>query len=349
MDAISFVLGVRSQHLRASQLKHLVHAAGYVLSCVSFVVAHHQTLILLAPRWQYYTCGQEGVCASRVQGGRWRGDSLLSKVSMYHWLGLILLSLTLRFRCSVNAGGACDYKVNDKAVTQEAYIKKLESLNILSKARNFLVFQVCKSRSVCTCERFTEILAYLCREMSKASQACLPRISRPSSKRSAGKSFQRIFYPHIRCSCALVAVPEPSNASMKKHLLRRRRPRRRLRTSISAAKVRPALSKRHSDIDLPKTLGDRNQLREETVQGAEGRGRAVRYAAETEGVSPSVPPFFAFRELIRPTCPHSQAKLSRDWYLFQLYVIKVQMEQYEVRCVSSGRYSLDRDRTIREI
>lgn len=30
MDAISFVLGVRSKHLRASELKHLVHGAGYV-------------------------------------------------------------------------------------------------------------------------------------------------------------------------------------------------------------------------------------------------------------------------------------------------------------------------------
>lgn len=53
-----------------------------------------------------------------------------------------ILLLTLCRWCSVNAAGTCEYKVNEKAVTQEAYIKKLESLNILSKARNFLVFQV---------------------------------------------------------------------------------------------------------------------------------------------------------------------------------------------------------------
>lgn len=34
------------------------------------------------------------------------------------------------------------YKINDRIVTVDAYIKKLESYNILVKARNFLVFQV---------------------------------------------------------------------------------------------------------------------------------------------------------------------------------------------------------------
>lgn len=34
------------------------------------------------------------------------------------------------------------YKINDRAVTVDAYIKRLETYNILVKARNFLVFQV---------------------------------------------------------------------------------------------------------------------------------------------------------------------------------------------------------------
>ena len=34
------------------------------------------------------------------------------------------------------------YKINDRVVTVDAYIKKLETYNILVKARNFLVFQV---------------------------------------------------------------------------------------------------------------------------------------------------------------------------------------------------------------
>jgi structural maintenance of chromosome 1 len=44
---------------------------------------------------------------------------------------------------SVNAKGESEYKINDRTVSQEQYIKKLESIHILSKARNFLVFQVC--------------------------------------------------------------------------------------------------------------------------------------------------------------------------------------------------------------
>lgn len=34
------------------------------------------------------------------------------------------------------------YKINDRAVTVDAYIRRLETYNILVKARNFLVFQV---------------------------------------------------------------------------------------------------------------------------------------------------------------------------------------------------------------
>lgn len=42
-------------------------------------------------------------------------------------------------------------QINDRAVSVEAYIKRLETYNILVKARNFLVFQVHSAHSVHGC------------------------------------------------------------------------------------------------------------------------------------------------------------------------------------------------------
>lgn len=38
-------------------------------------------------------------------------------------------------------GGASEYKIYGVSVSMEKYLEELEKLNILSKARNFLVFQ----------------------------------------------------------------------------------------------------------------------------------------------------------------------------------------------------------------
>lgn len=49
--------------------------------------------------------------------------------------------------------------------------------------------------------------------------------------------------------------------------------------------------------------------------------RSRRYIGERGPLACPLP-------LYLPSC--AQAKLSRDWYLFQLYVIMVQMEEFEV-------------------
>ncbi len=48
----------------------------------------------------------------------------------------------VHFKRIVNAQGNSEYRINDKVVAWEDYDKKLKEINILVKARNFLVFQV---------------------------------------------------------------------------------------------------------------------------------------------------------------------------------------------------------------
>jgi chromosome segregation ATPase len=48
----------------------------------------------------------------------------------------------IRFTRVITSQGSTVYKVNGKEQSWEAYSKLLEELNIITKARNFLVFQV---------------------------------------------------------------------------------------------------------------------------------------------------------------------------------------------------------------
>jgi hypothetical protein len=43
----------------------------------------------------------------------------------------------------ISTSGASEYKLNGKVVTYQTYNTTLEQHNILVKAKNFLVFQVC--------------------------------------------------------------------------------------------------------------------------------------------------------------------------------------------------------------
>jgi structural maintenance of chromosome 1 len=43
---------------------------------------------------------------------------------------------------TIAASGVGSYRINDVEVTWEAYDKRLHQIGVLTKARNFLVFQV---------------------------------------------------------------------------------------------------------------------------------------------------------------------------------------------------------------
>ena len=107
MDAISFVLGVRSAHLRGSQLKDLVYAADD---------------------------------SDRERPGRRASVSLV-----YLARSPDLPSTQGReivFTRAITPAGASEYRVNGSSVSWDDYCSRLKQLGILVKARNFLVFQV---------------------------------------------------------------------------------------------------------------------------------------------------------------------------------------------------------------
>eukprot|EP00123_Amoebidium_parasiticum_P016939 comp23649_c1_seq1/m.40372 comp23649_c1_seq1/g.40372 ORF comp23649_c1_seq1/g.40372 comp23649_c1_seq1/m.40372 type:complete len:1229 (-) comp23649_c1_seq1:37-3723(-) len=97
MDAVSFVFGVRAQHLRSSVLKNLIYGAG-----TSRAAKRASVLAVFQPPDQ---------------------------------------ETEIRFLRTIKPDGGCEYKIDDEYATQEKYLDRLDQLNILSKAKNFLVFQ----------------------------------------------------------------------------------------------------------------------------------------------------------------------------------------------------------------
>ena len=101
MDAISFVLGVRSAQLRSSQLKDLIYRSG------ADDDAEQEEQARTASVTAVYTEGEE------------------------EW----------QFQRNITSSGTSEYKINGKTMTYAKYNAVLEQHNILVKAKNFLVFQ----------------------------------------------------------------------------------------------------------------------------------------------------------------------------------------------------------------
>ncbi|EMD32195.1 hypothetical protein CERSUDRAFT_118824 [Gelatoporia subvermispora B] len=121
MDAISFVLGVKSAQLRSSQLKDLVY------------------------RGRRLARNPDGEDAGQTQGddddeGEGEGEGTAKKA----WVLAVLEDAQKkewRFQRTISTTGASEYKLNNQVVTYSAYNAALVSHNILVKAKNFLVFQ----------------------------------------------------------------------------------------------------------------------------------------------------------------------------------------------------------------
>ncbi|OQS04148.1 structural maintenance of chromosomes protein [Thraustotheca clavata] len=111
MDAISFVLGVNSRHLRSNQLKDLLHKDN-----VNQVSPDGAYVSLI-----YELDEQE-------------------KMKLLPRLGE-LIENELNFTRSISDKGVGSYRINQQDMTYEEYEATLKDLGILVKARNFLVFQ----------------------------------------------------------------------------------------------------------------------------------------------------------------------------------------------------------------
>ncbi|RKP09750.1 cohesin complex subunit psm1 [Thamnocephalis sphaerospora] len=113
MDAISFVLGVKSAQLRSTQLHELIY---------------------------------RGATAETVQNGakRGRGQANATKPTACASVTAVYADddgREVRLTRSVTSAGVSEYQIDEVHKTYAQYAKFLEERNVLVKARNFLVFQ----------------------------------------------------------------------------------------------------------------------------------------------------------------------------------------------------------------
>ncbi|ORX39922.1 putative cohesin complex subunit and chromosome segregation protein [Kockovaella imperatae] len=114
MDAISFVLGVKSAQLRSTQLRDLVYRGRHSAENGMDVDDQEPSLTQdgMQARTAHVTATYED-----ATGKDWH------------------------FRRSIAPSGQSSYTLNGKDVSWKAYNAQLEKFNILTKAKNFLVFQ----------------------------------------------------------------------------------------------------------------------------------------------------------------------------------------------------------------
>ncbi|PNY29735.1 Structural maintenance of chromosomes protein 1 [Tolypocladium capitatum] len=124
MDAISFVLGIKSSHLRSAHLKDLVYR-GRVLKTSKI--------------------NDDGSAEANGGANGFPDDEKASRGDpKTAWVMAVYeddAGEEQRWKRSITSQGASEYRINERVVTAQQYNESLETENILIKARNFLVFQ----------------------------------------------------------------------------------------------------------------------------------------------------------------------------------------------------------------
>ncbi|KAI9645930.1 Structural maintenance of chromosomes protein 1 [Ciborinia camelliae] len=134
MDAISFVLGIKSSHLRSAHLRDLVYR-GRVLKTSKI----NDDGSAVDPTANGHANGDGEGSEDESQSQKpARNDPKSAWVMAVYEDGY---GDEHRWKRSITNQGASEYRINDRVVTAQAYNAALESENILIKARNFLVFQ----------------------------------------------------------------------------------------------------------------------------------------------------------------------------------------------------------------
>jgi structural maintenance of chromosome 1 len=132
MDAISFVLGIKSSHLRSTHLKDLVYR-GRVLKTSKI----NDDGSAETPATNGHTNGDVNGAEQDDQRPT-RGDPKNA------WVMAVYeddAGDEQRWKRTITSQGSSEYRINDRVVTAHQYNEGLEAENILIKARNFLVFQ----------------------------------------------------------------------------------------------------------------------------------------------------------------------------------------------------------------
>ncbi|KAF8137566.1 RecF/RecN/SMC, partial [Boletus edulis] len=125
MDAISFVLGVKSAQLRSSQLKDLVYRGRRLAQ---------------GPSDGSEDTRDQNDSEDDSDGQENQGEGTAKKA----WVLAVFEDEKKKewfFQRTISTTGASEYRLNERVVTYAAYNAALVSHNVLVKAKNFLVFQ----------------------------------------------------------------------------------------------------------------------------------------------------------------------------------------------------------------
>lgn len=138
MDAISFVLGIKSSHLRSTHLRDLVYR-GRVLR-TSKIGADGDAI------QDDGTNGANGLTNGHTQDGEEQGTQSSSQRNdpQTAWVMAVYeddAGEEQKWKRSITSAGQSEYRINNRVVGAKQYNEALEAENILIKARNFLVFQ----------------------------------------------------------------------------------------------------------------------------------------------------------------------------------------------------------------
>ena len=130
MDAISFVLGIKSSHLRSTNLRDLVYR-GRVLRTSKL-------------DGEPTANGEEGEQEEDVDAMDESQDTGGANDPKTAWVMAVYeddAGEEQQWRRSITSSGVSEYRINNRIVTAQQYNEALEEENILIRARNFLVFQ----------------------------------------------------------------------------------------------------------------------------------------------------------------------------------------------------------------
>lgn len=141
MDAISFVLGIKSSQLRSTQLRDLIYRGRILMESNGTNGLDEEEDDDEPTQTQ----------TQRSQGdGEERGPRRAWVMAVYEdnngkqirYKRTYVLQACHLLNSSITPGGASEYRIDNKVISAAEYQQALEKHNILIKARNFLVFQV---------------------------------------------------------------------------------------------------------------------------------------------------------------------------------------------------------------
>lgn len=141
MDAISFVLGIKSSHLRSTHLKDLVYR-GRVLKHAK--IGADGDVIEDAPDNDGDGDGDGDAEAGASDEETQTSTQQARSDPQTAWVMAVYeddAGEEQTWKRSITAAGTSEYRINNRPVTSKMYNEALEEENILIKARNFLVFQ----------------------------------------------------------------------------------------------------------------------------------------------------------------------------------------------------------------